>query len=121
MLFWRLCKAVVRPGAGIESHFRYQHQLKGELLKDIRGYYSVVELAGTNSLPCRPVWTVSEAPGGEEKTTSVHCRSRFDANHVEDLKMACLTGCSHNSPFAGVSKADFDTCSSVHRDIVAGG
>jgi hypothetical protein len=34
----------------------------------------------------------------------------FDTNLVEYPKTACLTGCSHNSPFDGVSKADFDTC-----------
>jgi hypothetical protein len=46
MLLWRLCKAAIRPGAGIESHFRYQHQLKGKLLRDTRDYYSAMELAG---------------------------------------------------------------------------
>ncbi|KAH7228497.1 uncharacterized protein BKA55DRAFT_583852, partial [Fusarium redolens] len=47
MLLWRLCKAAIRPGAGIESHFRYQHQLKGKLLRDTRDHYSAMELAGT--------------------------------------------------------------------------
>jgi hypothetical protein len=47
MLLWRLCKAAIRPGAGIESHFRYQHQLNGKLLRDIRDHYSPMERAGT--------------------------------------------------------------------------
>lgn len=45
ILLWRLYKAAIRSGAGIESHFRYQHQLKGKLLRDTRDYYSVMELA----------------------------------------------------------------------------
>jgi hypothetical protein len=46
MLLWQLYKAATRPGAGIESHFRYQRQLKGKLLRDIRDYYNAMELAG---------------------------------------------------------------------------
>jgi hypothetical protein len=46
MLLWRLCQAAIQPGAGIESHFRYQRQLKGKLLRDIRDYYCAMELAG---------------------------------------------------------------------------
>jgi hypothetical protein len=50
MLLWQLCKAAIRPSAGIESHFRYQRQLKGKLLRDIRDYYSAIELAGPKLL-----------------------------------------------------------------------
>ncbi|KAM5527790.1 hypothetical protein FOXYSP1_19663 [Fusarium oxysporum f. sp. phaseoli] len=42
MLLCRLCKAVIRPQAGIES----RHQLKGKLLRNTRDYYSAMELAG---------------------------------------------------------------------------
>ncbi|KAK7583650.1 hypothetical protein V3481_012931 [Fusarium oxysporum f. sp. vasinfectum] len=45
ILICRLCQAAVRPGAGIESHFRFVHQLKGQVLKDIKDYFSTVELA----------------------------------------------------------------------------
>lgn len=45
MLLCRLCKAAVQPGAGIESHFRQEHQLKGIVLKDIKNYYGSMELA----------------------------------------------------------------------------
>lgn len=41
----RLCKAAVRPGTSIESHFRHEYQLKGKVLKDIKDYYGVMELA----------------------------------------------------------------------------
>jgi hypothetical protein len=34
----------------------------------------------------------------------------IDVNPVEGLKKTYLTGCSHNSPFGAVSKADFDIC-----------
>ncbi|EXK76427.1 hypothetical protein FOQG_18829 [Fusarium oxysporum f. sp. raphani 54005] len=45
ILICRLCQAAVRPGAGIESHFRFVHQLKGQVLKDIKDYFSALELA----------------------------------------------------------------------------
>ncbi|EXL40287.1 hypothetical protein FOCG_17175 [Fusarium oxysporum f. sp. radicis-lycopersici 26381] len=45
ILICRLCQAAVRPGAGIESHFRFVHQLKGQVLKDIKDYFSTLELA----------------------------------------------------------------------------
>jgi hypothetical protein len=48
MLLCRLCKAAIRPGAGIKSHFRQEHQLKGKVLKDIKDYYGVMELAAPN-------------------------------------------------------------------------
>jgi hypothetical protein len=38
-------RAVVRPGAGIESHFRHEHQIIGQTLKDIKDYYSTMDLA----------------------------------------------------------------------------
>uniref|UniRef100_A0A0D2XRY5 Uncharacterized protein n=2 Tax=Fusarium oxysporum (strain Fo5176) TaxID=660025 RepID=A0A0D2XRY5_FUSOF len=41
-------KAAVRPGAGIESHFRFVHQLKAQVLKDIKDYFSTLELADPN-------------------------------------------------------------------------
>jgi hypothetical protein len=34
----------------------------------------------------------------------------LDANPAEGLKAVSLTGFSHNNPFDGVSKAEFDTC-----------
>ncbi|KAJ0119390.1 Uncharacterized protein HZ326_31822, partial [Fusarium oxysporum f. sp. albedinis] len=37
--------AAVRPGSSIELHFRRQHQLKGQVLKDIKNYYGTLELA----------------------------------------------------------------------------
>jgi RNase P subunit RPR2 len=45
MLFCRLCKSAIRPGASIELHFRQVHQLKGKVLKDIKDCYGVMELA----------------------------------------------------------------------------
>jgi hypothetical protein len=45
ILICRLCQAAVRPGSSIESHFRRQHQLKGQVLKDIKDYYGTLELA----------------------------------------------------------------------------
>lgn len=46
ILLCRLCKAAIWPGAGIEPYFRQEHQLKGKVLKDIKDYYSALELAG---------------------------------------------------------------------------
>jgi hypothetical protein len=45
ILICRLCQAAICPGARIESHFRYVHQLKGQELKDIKNYYGTLELA----------------------------------------------------------------------------
>jgi hypothetical protein len=45
ILICRLRQAAIRPGAGIESHFRYVHQLKGQVLKDIKDYYGTLEVA----------------------------------------------------------------------------
>ncbi|GKU07275.1 unnamed protein product [Fusarium langsethiae] len=45
ILVCRLCQAAIRPGSSIELHFRRQHQLKGQVLKDIKDYYSTLELA----------------------------------------------------------------------------
>jgi hypothetical protein len=45
ILICRLCQAAVRPGSSIESHFRQKHQLKGQVLKDIKDYYGTLELA----------------------------------------------------------------------------
>ncbi|KAI3572913.1 hypothetical protein IWW34DRAFT_837925 [Fusarium oxysporum f. sp. albedinis] len=45
ILICRLCQAAVRPGSSIELHFRRQHQLKGQVLKDIKNYYGTLELA----------------------------------------------------------------------------
>ncbi|KAK1659817.1 hypothetical protein BDP55DRAFT_536264, partial [Colletotrichum godetiae] len=45
MLICRKCKAAIRPGSSIESHFRHEHQLKGEVLRDIKDYYSCSDLA----------------------------------------------------------------------------
>jgi hypothetical protein len=54
MLLWQLCKAAIRPGAGIKSNFRYQHQLKDKLPSDTREYYSAIQLAGPK-FPALPV------------------------------------------------------------------
>ncbi|KAK1838380.1 hypothetical protein CCHR01_18996 [Colletotrichum chrysophilum] len=45
MLICCKCKAAVRPRRGIESHFRHEHQLKGDVLRDIKDYYSRMDLA----------------------------------------------------------------------------
>jgi hypothetical protein len=45
ILVCRLCQAAIRPGSSIELHFRRQHQLKCQVLKDIKDYYSTLELA----------------------------------------------------------------------------
>ncbi|KAG4282255.1 hypothetical protein FPRO04_13331 [Fusarium proliferatum] len=45
VLICQLCQAAVRPGAGIESHFRFVHQLKGQVLRDIKDYFGTLELA----------------------------------------------------------------------------
>jgi hypothetical protein len=58
----------------------------------------------------RPVWAVSKALGGKRKqlpSIDILC---LDANPAEGLKAVSLTACSHDNPFDGVSKADFDTC-----------
>ncbi|KAH7231127.1 hypothetical protein BKA59DRAFT_560540 [Fusarium tricinctum] len=44
ILICRLCQAAIRPGSSIELHFRRQHQLKGQVLKGIKDYYSTLEL-----------------------------------------------------------------------------
>lgn len=45
VLICRQCQAAVWPGAGIELYFRRQYQLKGGVLKDIKDYFSTLELA----------------------------------------------------------------------------
>ncbi|KAH8913129.1 hypothetical protein BR93DRAFT_942833 [Coniochaeta sp. PMI_546] len=45
ILICRLCIAVVRPGRNIEPYFRREYQLKGQILHDIRDYYSNVQLS----------------------------------------------------------------------------
>jgi hypothetical protein len=45
ILVCRLCQAAIRPSSSIELHFRRQHQLKGQVLKDIKDYYGTLELA----------------------------------------------------------------------------
>ncbi|KAJ0357932.1 hypothetical protein COL26b_014517, partial [Colletotrichum chrysophilum] len=45
MLICCKCKAAVRPRRGIESYFRHEHQLKGDVLRDIKDYYSRMDLA----------------------------------------------------------------------------
>ncbi|KAF5536828.1 hypothetical protein FPHYL_12880 [Fusarium phyllophilum] len=50
ILICRLCQAAVRPGSSIESHFRRQHQLKGQVLKDIIDYYGALELADPKNI-----------------------------------------------------------------------
>lgn len=45
LLICCLCKAAIRPGASIKSHFQSVYQLKGQVLKDIKDYYSTLELA----------------------------------------------------------------------------
>ncbi|KAF4331910.1 hypothetical protein FBEOM_14308 [Fusarium beomiforme] len=45
ILVYRLCQAAIRPGSSIELHFRRQHQLKGQVLKDIKDYYGTLKLA----------------------------------------------------------------------------
>ncbi|KAM7213661.1 hypothetical protein V8F06_010982 [Rhypophila decipiens] len=45
MLICLPCQAAVRPGNSTESHFRQKHQLKGQVLKDIKDYYGTLELA----------------------------------------------------------------------------
>jgi hypothetical protein len=109
MLLWQLCKAAIRPGAGIESHFRYQHQLKGKLLRDIRDYCSAMELAIPKLFALPSGLGNFRSPWGKRKQPRSIAVFSFDINPVEGLKAASLTGCSHNSPSDGVSKADFDT------------
>lgn len=41
----------MRPGAGIESHFRHVHQLKGQVLKDITDYFNEMALSDPKSAP----------------------------------------------------------------------
>ncbi|KAG7404443.1 putative AC transposase [Fusarium oxysporum f. sp. rapae] len=43
--FLSVFASAIRPGSSIELHFRRQHQLKGQVLKDIKDYYSTLELA----------------------------------------------------------------------------
>lgn len=44
ILICQLCQAGVRPGVGIERHFRKEHRLKGQVLQDIKDYFSTIEL-----------------------------------------------------------------------------
>jgi hypothetical protein len=46
ILICRLCQSAVRPGNSIKSHFRQKHQLKGQMLRDIKDYYGTLALAG---------------------------------------------------------------------------
>jgi hypothetical protein len=80
MLLWRRYKAAIRPGAGIKSQFRYEHQLKGKLLRYIRNYCGAIELAGPNSLRYRPVSTIFEALGGKRKQPRSIAIFGFGAN-----------------------------------------
>ncbi|KJZ70468.1 hypothetical protein HIM_10140 [Hirsutella minnesotensis 3608] len=43
MLICRVCDSGVRPGGGIERHFR-GHEVKGQLLADLTNYYGPMEL-----------------------------------------------------------------------------
>ncbi|KAM7208273.1 hypothetical protein V8F06_014942 [Rhypophila decipiens] len=45
ILICRLCQATVRPGSSTESHFRQKHQLKSQVLKDIKDYHGTLEPA----------------------------------------------------------------------------
>ncbi|KAH9225134.1 hypothetical protein K456DRAFT_44146 [Colletotrichum gloeosporioides 23] len=45
MLICYKCKAAVQPSSSIKSHFRHKHQLKGEVLRDIKDCYSRIDLA----------------------------------------------------------------------------
>ncbi|EGU75252.1 hypothetical protein FOXB_14237, partial [Fusarium oxysporum f. sp. conglutinans Fo5176] len=40
ILICLICKTAVRPGKGIESHFRHNHRLKGEMLKAVNALHS---------------------------------------------------------------------------------
>ncbi|KAF9771504.1 hypothetical protein IL306_010855, partial [Fusarium sp. DS 682] len=40
ILICLICKTEVRPGKGIESHFRHNHRLKGEMLKAVNALHS---------------------------------------------------------------------------------
>ncbi len=53
ILLCRLCATAVRPGTGIETHFRQQHLLKGQPLQDILRYFGDMELVDptTAALP----------------------------------------------------------------------
>lgn len=44
ILICQLCQAGVRPGVGIERHFRKEHELKGQVLQDIKDYFGTIEL-----------------------------------------------------------------------------
>src|SRR5687767_12071963 len=43
ILICRLCRAAIRSGGSVESHFRQIHQLKGQVLQDIKNYFSDLE------------------------------------------------------------------------------
>jgi hypothetical protein len=45
ILICRLYQAAVQPSSSIKLHFQQQHQLKGQVLKDIKNYYNTLELA----------------------------------------------------------------------------
>lgn len=39
VLICNKCKAAVRPGSKIESHFRHEHNIKGQELAEILSYF----------------------------------------------------------------------------------
>ena len=46
------CKAAVKPGQGIENHFRSQHRLKGSLLRQIVDHCSALDIRDPDSISC---------------------------------------------------------------------
>ncbi|KAJ0125563.1 hypothetical protein HZ326_31332 [Fusarium oxysporum f. sp. albedinis] len=75
-------------------------------------------ITGTRDSPS--MYLLFQGVGLSTDRASVHCRIRFQCKPCRRLNTACLTSCSHNSPFGGLSNAEFDTCYSVHRGLIAG-
>ncbi|KAH9230326.1 hypothetical protein K456DRAFT_1773637 [Colletotrichum gloeosporioides 23] len=44
ILLCRLCRSAVRPGPGLEDHFRHVHRVKGQELREIKYYVADMDL-----------------------------------------------------------------------------
>jgi hypothetical protein len=52
LLICKLCRCAVQAGSKVASHFQRVHALKGDLVRDIRDYYSEVSLRHPDHADC---------------------------------------------------------------------
>ena len=93
LLVCRPCRIAVRPGNGIEGHFRKQHQCKGDLLQEIMLTYQDIRLNdpdtvalptdGTRAIPELPIHRGHRCPqcSFRTRTHDNYIRHRRLANH----------------------------------------